>query len=86
MKTVSVEEHNDLVDDYNDLVDDHNDLVGIIKDKIDDYNQLADDYNLLVDRIAELEEDSKFFRALRSAGVGDWEGYSQALEIFGESE
>ena len=33
-----------------------------------------------------LVEDSDFLHALRAAGVDNWEGYSEAVDIYGESQ
>lgn len=32
--------------------------------------------------LAGLKNDSKFLKALRQAGVGDWEGFERAVEIY----
>ncbi len=34
----------------------------------------------------QLKSDSNMLRALEAAGVDNWEGFDQAVEILGESE
>lgn len=35
-----------------------------------------------MDRLADLEENSKFLAALEAAGVDNWEGYEVACQIY----
>lgn len=42
---------------------------------------LTDQVRQLRARVAELEEDAAFLRALEAAGVDNWEGYDGACEI-----